>query len=493
MTISNGQIGTFDLSAYQAVTASGNGTLSGTVTDDGSGGGVSGVSIELINSSGQEFDSVITDSNGNYEFFQLPAGQYTVEFAAPSGYVMDAGDSAIAQTITAGTQTLAASAYQPADISGVVLDDSVGQGVAGVTVSLMSGGTVIASATTASDGSYDIANVKPGSYTIGFSAPSGLSSPILPTTIGGQNSSYVYAESGIGTLTETLTVHSGDFDTISSSVYPTNLANPSDGTGSVTGVVWLDSSENGVIDAGDAGLSDVTVTLKDPSTGTTLGPVTTSADGSYLFTEVPQGTYTAVVTLPDGYTIETTSSGLLVEVSQSTATAENISAYQAGSISGVVTDDGSGNGIGGVEVVLLDQTTGGTSTHTTATDGGYSFDNLPAGSYKVEFDARGTTKLDGSGQQSWTSPTQSVASGSSLEVDAPAVCDLQLQTPQNLTVKVGQPVTLNSSATSDSSISSSGVEWQISYQDEGAVSVALTGLTPLILSGTTAPIHSPKP
>ena len=108
MTINNAQIGTFDLTAYQAVTAAGNGMLSGTVTDDGSGSGLPGVSVELANSLGQEYDSVITDSNGKYEFFQLPTGQYTVEFTAPSGYVMDAGESAIAQTITAGSQTLPA-------------------------------------------------------------------------------------------------------------------------------------------------------------------------------------------------------------------------------------------------------------------------------------------------------------------------------------------------------------------------------------------------
>jgi len=63
---------------------------------------------------GHQYGFAITDTNGNYELFQLPTGQYTVEFTAPGGYVMDEGESAIAQTIPTGSQTLAASAYQPA-------------------------------------------------------------------------------------------------------------------------------------------------------------------------------------------------------------------------------------------------------------------------------------------------------------------------------------------------------------------------------------------
>ena len=346
-------------------------------------------------------------------------------------------------------------------------------------MSVISGITVIASATTAFDGSYDIPDVKPGSYTIGFSAPAPLLLlPGGPISIGGQNS-YVFADTGSATLTETLTVHSGDFDTVSAALYPTSLANPSDGTGAVTGVVWLDGSGDGVMDAGDAGLAGVSVTLWDYSAGTSVGPATTNADGSYLFTEVPQGTYTAVVTLPSGYTMETTGSGLYVDVSQFSATAENIAAYQAGSISGTVTDDISGNGIGGVEVSLINQTTGNTvGPIATAPDGSYSFGNLHQGSYSVHFVAVGGTTLDGTGgNQSWTSPVQNISSGSSLEVDAPGVCDLQLQTPQNVTVKVGQPVTLNSSATSYSNIAN--VQWQISYQDEDPpVTLSLTGLTP---------------
>ena len=195
-------------------------------------------------------------------------------------------------------------------------------------------------------------------------------------------------------MTEPLTVHSGDFDTISAGLYPANLVNSSDGTGTVTGVVWLDGSGNNVLDAGETGVAGATVMLVDSSNGTTLGPVTTNADGSYLITEVPQGTYTAVVTAPTGYTVEIPDTAEQVTVSPFGATAANIGVYQPSSISGTVTDDVSGNGIGGVQVTLLNQTGTPVSYMTTAPDGSYSFSNLIQGSYSVRFVTVGGTTLE---------------------------------------------------------------------------------------------------
>ena len=51
------------------------GTLSGKVTDSGSGAGISGVAVTLGTAA-----PVLTDSNGNYGIQGIPPGSYTVKF-----------------------------------------------------------------------------------------------------------------------------------------------------------------------------------------------------------------------------------------------------------------------------------------------------------------------------------------------------------------------------------------------------------------------------
>ncbi|MCP4548000.1 MAG: hypothetical protein GY835_16165 [bacterium] len=64
--------------------------------------------------------------------------------------------------------------------------------------------------------------------------------------------------------------------------------------------VWLDSDGNGVQDADEPGVEDVTVNLYDCD-GNMLATTTTDADGYYLFGDLDAGDYTVEFTLPDGY------------------------------------------------------------------------------------------------------------------------------------------------------------------------------------------------
>ncbi|WP_026735285.1 DUF6923 family protein [Fischerella sp. PCC 9605] len=74
--------------------------------------------------------------------------------------------------------------------------------------------------------------------------------------------------------------------------------------GTITGKVIKDDNSNGAVDTGETGFSpEVTVTLKDSNDNTVGSPVTTAADGTYTFTNVPVGTgYKVVVTPPAGTT-----------------------------------------------------------------------------------------------------------------------------------------------------------------------------------------------
>jgi len=74
-------------------------------------------------------------------------------------------------------------------------------------------------------------------------------------------------------------------------------------TSAVVGEVFNDGNMNGVLDGGDAGLPDVTVTLTP--IGTMALPVTiaTIDDGTYRFANVLPGTYSVTESLPDGYAL----------------------------------------------------------------------------------------------------------------------------------------------------------------------------------------------
>ncbi len=66
-------------------------SISGNVSEDTNGDGVgdqgiSGVTINLRDSAGNVIDTDVTDSNGNYSFTDLPAGDYLVEQSQPGGY-----------------------------------------------------------------------------------------------------------------------------------------------------------------------------------------------------------------------------------------------------------------------------------------------------------------------------------------------------------------------------------------------------------------------
>jgi len=67
--------------------------------------------------------------------------------------------------------------------------------------------------------------------------------------------------------------------------------------------VWYDLNEDGIQDAGEAGVPDVTVKLFD-SNGAVVGTTTTDSSGNYLFSSLQPGIYTVqfdLTSLPAGY------------------------------------------------------------------------------------------------------------------------------------------------------------------------------------------------
>ena len=152
------------------------------------------------------------------------------------------------------------------DINGNGIQDPGEPGLGGVTVGLYTpGGVLLTSTTTAGDGTYLFTNVAPGSYSVRETDPSGWSSTTpnnVPVTV---------PSGGIG--------HADFGDQL---------------IGSVSGTVFNDINGNGVQDPSENGIGGVTVQLVNPSTGAIIATTTTAGDGSYVFTGVTPGAYTAV-------------------------------------------------------------------------------------------------------------------------------------------------------------------------------------------------------
>src|SRR5207244_5561637 len=72
------------------------------------------------------------------------------------------------------------------------------------------------------------------------------------------------------------------------------------GPASISGVKFVDTNGNGVMDSGETGLAGVTIQAKTPA-GDTLS-TTTGANGAFSFTGLAAGTYVLSEIVPSGYT-----------------------------------------------------------------------------------------------------------------------------------------------------------------------------------------------
>lgn len=230
--------------------------ISGTVTDD-DGAPIGGAEVTIDGPGGPR--TVTTDSAGRYLFDTNPAGTYSLEVAAPAGYTVDSSPGAVTieasdtEPVTDRDFILAA---RPA-IGGAVTD---GEGpVAGVTVVLTdAGGTEVARATTDTDGRYTFPRLPDSDYSVTIPDPP---APYRP----------VPARTGVDP-------GASDVDFV--------LSRP----GSIGGTVTDVDSDDPVPGA--------TITITGP--GDYSEELTTDAEGNYAVTGLDPGTYTIVLTPPDG-------------------------------------------------------------------------------------------------------------------------------------------------------------------------------------------------
>ena len=341
-----------------------------------------------------------TDASGTFELIDLltpnAAGYTLSEPTQPATYADgldaagNAGGTAGNDTITAihlGTNADATGysfGERGTTISGVVYKDVNSDGtraageppIAGVTITLKDGlGAVVRTTTTAADGTYSFFGLPAGNYQVEETQPAGYGSSTPDT--------------------RSITVAPGISAT----------ADFGETTSSFAGLVWSDTNNDGVRDAGEPGIAGVTVTLTgtDANGATVNRPALTDASGNFLITDVLAGTYSLTETQPalyaDGIDVLGTAGGTLgndtitaITLPTSMAATGYLFGELGQSITGHVWLDSNRNsaletgetGIAAVLLTLKDASNAVVATTTSAADGTFSFANVPAGHYSVE-------------------------------------------------------------------------------------------------------------
>ena len=287
--------------------------------DGGSETGLPGVVVTLYDAATNALATTTSGLSGAYAFTDLATGTYLLEFAPPAGYWIsprdqggnDALDSdadsatgrTVPFTVTAGASALTwdAGFFRPAALGDFAWDDRNANGLQdggsetglpGVVVALYDAATnLLATTTSGVSGAYAFADLVPGTYLLGFAAPSAYR--ITLRDQGGNDALDSDPDRSTG-LTAAFTLVSGQNATNWDAGFYLPV--------SVGDFVWHDVNENGLQDGGsETGMPAVVVHLYGPTTNL-LATTNTDASGSYAFTNRPPGTYLLGAMAPEGFT-----------------------------------------------------------------------------------------------------------------------------------------------------------------------------------------------
>ncbi|MGQ9774152.1 SdrD B-like domain-containing protein, partial [Chloroflexus sp.] len=262
--------------------------------------GISGVTVQVT---GPEAQTLTTNDDGE-AIFDLRPGSYTVTVTTPTGYRASPGNTGSSSFSNLNSQAIVNADfgyYRPGSISGLTFFDTNADGLASgeprlrnVTVELVdTSNTVLATTTTATNGTYTFNNILPADYTVRFTNPD-TGNYVFIT---GGDSDVTTAGNVATSSTNTLTVrYNGSL---------TNIDAGFRGQTTVSGRIFEDNNADNLQDAGDTDLSGATVTLTVTANLTNLvatyqATLNTSTP-TYAFNNLPGGngvTYTVTFTPP---------------------------------------------------------------------------------------------------------------------------------------------------------------------------------------------------
>lgn len=412
--------------------------------------------------------TVSTNADGSFEFTGVADGNYQLQVSDNNGVLntleettSTAGlvDVNVSGTDVDNTASPSFGYNEPGTISGNVFSDSNSDAQydaneAGILVDALGNPIVIElldgtctpgvsclTATVKADGSYRFGNIDAGSYSVGIvNPPAGAATTLelFPVTLSAAGSvtgiDFGYNNPGLDDISGTI------FEDLDSD--GTYEANGTDGDP-------LSTNDN------EPGIAEVTLELIDCGAGTcfdgdevVVATTTAAADGSYSFTDVPDGNYIVEVTDDDNVLdgMDPTSGLDQQSVSTDSSVAGNPDAVdfgyvgdaQTASVSSGVWIDANGDGIhnpgetpiANVDIDLIDcgaDRLCGTAddvviaTATTDTQGNVIFPNLPPGNYQLDIDESDPDLPAGYVETSYTgiNPNDSIAlsEGESYEAD----------------------------------------------------------------------------
>lgn len=359
---------TVGVSASPAAAA--NGTLVGTVTSAATGQAVAGITVQAYGGAyGALYGTAMTDGAGAYTL-SLPAGSFRLRFSSPTGthQTIFSGGSptwagATPVTVPSGGTASASMPMLPtATLTGTVTQVG-GGGISGARVEVLQAvwGIVLTETTTGAGGTFALP-LDPGTYRLRFSAPSGALAPVYS---GGAAS---WAQSSTITTTQA----GPNVAYASLPLAPT-----------VSGTVTSTSA---------APLGGVTVEIL----GLDNWPVATTStlgDGTYAVTVAP-GTYRLRYVDPNGtyatqYNGNASSLNAAATISVTTSFTVDMILPIGGRLSGYAQyfyEPLRGPGPTQSAVVAIDATNYGIVGATLSeTDGAWTLDGLPPGTYKVAY------------------------------------------------------------------------------------------------------------
>ena len=373
--------------------------------------GYANQTVELRDKDGKVVATTTTDADGAYSFEKLPAGDYTVKVVKDGALTdldqtedPDSTKDSASGVISLGndhrTQTDVNFGYIANNsINGTIYRDGDRDGrkgdtegrYSGVTVQLLDkNGTVIATTTTDKDGTYSFEHLPDGTYSIKV-VKDGVLADADQT--GDPDTTLDNASKPITLDENNPTKSDVDFG-----YAPNNT---------ITGTVYRDDNRDKTIDRDEPGLERVSVQLLDED-GNVVQTLDTAADGTYAFQHLKDGKYTVKVVRssaikdydqtedPDA-TIDDTSAVYTMGPENSLQENVNFGYVPDYSIAGRVYRDADKSSsytdgeetFEGVTVDLIDASGTVVATATTTADGTYSFEKLPAGTYRVKVHADG--------------------------------------------------------------------------------------------------------
>lgn len=259
----------------------------------------------------QELSAAETDEYGRYAFTGLTAGVYCVRSSTTAeGYAVlavgqtanpvagSADQQSEAFTVTGEERfTADVSLGQAAMLEVLVFEDRNGDGkvskydeaVMGVTVEVLEGENVVASAETPKKKKLTFTSLKPGTYSLRFTVPEGYGFCTMGENF--ENGESIVGDNGSRTVvSQAFTFAAGETASLNAGVRQ---------VGTFTGRVFEDADNNGIMDETDPGVGGVALKLEGKKTGG-IYELTSNEDGSYFFDLLPTDTYIFTATLPEG-------------------------------------------------------------------------------------------------------------------------------------------------------------------------------------------------